>query len=121
MDLDFRKKLPINVIGLTKPCYFHNDKPVTLGGKLKAITIEVNEEEKRKIEDFDTWLVPFLSLAAQKGENKCKIPDNYSFNEFFDIKKLNKWCEENALKLIKQYRNEEDSYRDDWYELVIKW
>ena len=121
MDLDFRKKLPINVIGLTKPSYFHNDKPVTLGDKLKAITIEVNEEEKQKIEDFDTWLIPFLSLAAQKGKNKCKIPDNYYFNEFFDIKKLNNWCEENALKLVKRYRSKEDIRLDNWYELFIKW
>lgn len=121
MDLDFRKKLPINTIGLTKPSYFHNDKPVTLGDKLKAITIEVNEEEKQKIEDFDTWLVPFLSLAAQKGKNKCKIPDNYYLNEFFDIKKLNKWCEENALKLVKRYRSKEDIRLDNWYELFIKW
>ena len=121
MDLDFRKKLPINAIGLTKPSYSHNDKPVTLGDKLKAITIEVNEEEKQKIEDFDTWLVPFLSLAAQKGKNECKIPDNYYFNRFFDVEKLDKWCKENALKLIKQYRNEEDSYRNDWYKLIIRW
>lgn len=121
MDLDFRKKLPINAISLTKPSCFHNDKPVTLGDKLKAITIEVNEEEKQKIEDFDTWLVPFLSLAAQKGKNEYKIPDNYYFNKFFSTKKLDKWCKENALKLVKQYRNGEDAYQNDWYKLIIRW
>lgn len=121
MDLDFRKKIPINVIGFTKPCYFHNDKPVTLGDKLKAITIEVNEEEKQKIEDFDTWLIPYLSLAAQKGENECMIPDNYYFNKFFNTEKLNKWCKENALKLIKKYMSEEDIHLDNWYKLIIGW
>lgn len=121
MDLDFRKKIPINVIGLTEPCYFHNDKPIILGDKLKAITIEVNEEEKQKIEDFDTWLVPFLSLAAQKGKNEYKIPDNYYFNKFFNVKKLQKWCNKNALKLVKRYRSKEDAYLDNWYELLVKW
>lgn len=121
MDLDFRKKLPINAIGLTKSSYFHNDKPVTLGDKLKAITIEVNEEEKQKIEDFDTWLVPFLSLAAQKGKNECKIPDNYYFNKFFNINELNQWCKDNGLQLKKIYKNNVDTYYDQWYELVIKW
>ena len=92
-----------------------------LGDELRIKTAEQRIAEKNRLLDFDTWLVPFLKIAANAGKNEYKIPDNYYFSVFFDVEELDKWCKENALKLIKQYRNEENSYRNDWYKLVIRW
>lgn len=92
-----------------------------LGDKLRVKTAEQRIAEKNRLLDFDTWLAPFLKIAASAGKNEYKIPDNYYFNKFFDVEKLDKWCKENALKLIKQYRNGEDAYRNDWYKLIIRW
>lgn len=92
-----------------------------LGDELRVKTAEKRTAEKNRLLDFDTWLTPFLKNAANSGKYGYKIPDNYYFNEFFDIKKLDEWCEENALELIKKYRSELDTCLDNWYELVIKW
>ena len=92
-----------------------------LGDELRVKTAEKKTAEKNRLLDFDTWLAPFLKNAANSGKNEYKIPDNYSFNEFFDIEKLNKWCEENALKLVKRYASNRDAHLDNWYTLVIKW
>lgn len=51
----------------------------------------------------------FIDLTGQK------------FGRLTVIKKLDKRGNENALKLIKQYRNGEDAYRNDWYKLIIRW
>lgn len=92
-----------------------------LGDELRVKTAEVRITERNRLLDFNTWLAPFLKNTANSGKNEYKIPDNYYFNEFFDIEKLDNWCQENALKLVKRYRSKEDTRLDNWYELVIRW